>query len=175
MRLLAGITAAAALAVAGCGKEQAPDAGPATSTPEVALTASYPGYAPFALITYRDKTGRRCHGIGTLTANGPRVLGARSDLSLADGLKSRGKCLRPTDGDVSLQVRQGAPGAPRIVGGLAREGVSRVIVAGQRVRPRRGGAFLVIQPADTGSLGDKVGLEYRAGHTRRISLRQLAS
>ena len=180
MRLLPPVgslaaVAAAALAVTGCGEEQVRDAGPSTSTPEVAITASYPGYAPFALITYRDEDGRRCHGIGTLTASGPKVLGANSDQTLIQGLQARGKCLRATDGDVSLQVRQGGAHTPRIVGGLAREGVLRVSVAGQRVRPQPNGAFLVIQPADTGPVGDKVGLEYRAGHTRRLPIRRVAS
>ncbi|HEX2086303.1 MAG TPA: hypothetical protein VHF89_11520 [Solirubrobacteraceae bacterium] len=170
----AGTAALAAVALAACGEEKREATGPAMSSPRVAMTVSYPGYAPFALITYRDERGRRCHGIGSLTADGPRVFGAL-DSALADGLAAGGKCLGPDDSDVSLQVRRAGRGAPRVVGGIARAGVTRVVVGGQRVRPRRGGEFLVVQPGDAGPLGDDVQLEYRAGHQRRLPLKLVSS
>jgi hypothetical protein len=172
-----GLLVAAAIAsflLLGREEEKRADTGPALSTPRVAQTASQPGYAPFALITYRDRAGHPCHGIGTLTKSGPRVLDA-PELPLERALATRGACLGPRDGDISLQVRQARPGAPHVVGGLARAGVLRVVVAGQRVRPRGDGSFLVLQPASAGSLGTKVELQYRAGHTRRLSLRRVAS
>ena len=153
-------------AAAGCGEEERVVSGPAMSSPRVAMTVSYPGFAPFALITYRDSEGRRCHGLGSLTAYGPRVIGALEE-PLADGLATRGKCLGSRDGDVSLQVRKAGRGAPRIVGGIARAGVTRVVVAGQAVRPRSSGEFLVVQPAGAGGLAS-VRLEYRTGHHKRL-------
>ena len=172
-----GITAAAALGAASlsaCGAEEKVETPPALSSPRVAMTVSYPGYAPFALITYRDAAGRRCHGIGSVTANGPRVMGALG-ASLAEGLAQRGKCLRTDDNDVSLQVRRAGTGAPRIVGGIVRDGVTKVVVAGQRVDPRPTGEFLVVQPAGAGSLGSAVELEYRAGQVRRLPLDVVSS
>ena len=172
-----GTVATAALVVAattGCGEKERVETGPAMSSPRVAMTVSYPGFAPFALITYRDGSGRPCHGLGSLTAGGPRVMGAL-DATLADGLAARGKCLRADDSDVSLQVRKAGRNAPRLVGGIARAGVTRVIIGGQSVRPRPGGEFLVVQPADARSLGPAVQLEYRAGHHRRLSLRLVSS
>ena len=138
------------------------------------MTVSYPGYAPFALITYRDGEGRRCHGIGSVTAHGPRVMGSLGT-TLADGLAKRGKCLRADDSDVSLQVRKAGAGAPRIVGGIVRDGVTKVVVAGQRVDPRPTGEFLVVQPAGAGTLGSAIELEYRAGHVRRLPLDRVSS
>lgn len=164
----------AATALSACGAEEKPDTPPALSSPRVAMTASYPGYAPFALITYRDGDGRRCHGIGSVTPNGPRVMGALG-LSLAEGLTRRGKCMRADDNDVSLQVRHAGAGAPRIVGGIVRDGVTKVVVAGQRVDPRPTGEFLVVQPAGAGSLGSAVELEYRAGTVRRLPLDTVSS
>ena len=158
----------------GCGEEKRVDTGPAMSSPRVAMTVSYPGFAPFALITYRDGSGVPCHGLGSLTADGPRVMGAL-DTTLAEGLATRGRCLREQDSDVSLQVRKAGADAPRLVGGIARAGVTRVIIGGQSVRPRAGGEFLVVQPADARSLGPAVQLEYRAGHQRRLPLRLVAS
>lgn len=165
----AAVAAAAALA-AGCGEEERADAGPAMSSPRVAMTVTYPGYQPFALISYRDRRGRRCHGLGTLTRKGPRLLGAL-DASLADALSRGGACMGPDSGDVSVQVRQVGRGSVRLVGGVVREGVTRVVVAGQRIRPRAGGEFLVAQPAAAGSLGSEIQLEYRAGGHRRVPLR----
>ena len=164
----------AAASLSACGAEEQEVNPPVLSSPRVAMTASYPGYAPFALITYRDGEGRRCHGIGSVTANGPRVMGALS-ASLAEGLALRGKCMRADDSDVSLQVRKAGAGAPRIVGGIVRDGVTKVIVAGQRVDPRPSGEFLVVQPAGAGSLGSSVELEYRAGHVRRLPLDRVSS
>ena len=169
-----GTAAFAVAAMTGCGEEKRVETGPALSSPRVAMTVSYPGFAPFALITYRDASGRRCHGLGSLTEHGPRVMGAL-DKTLADGLSVRGTCLRPDDGDVSLQVRRAGRGAPRIVGGIARAGIARVVVGGQAVRPWAGGEFLVVQPADAGSLGSSVEVEYRAGHHRRLPLRLVSS
>jgi hypothetical protein len=171
-----GIAGAVALAAAGlsaCGAEPTDNAGPALSSPRVAMTVSYPGYAPFALITYRDAAGRPCHSLASVTTNGPRVMG-RLGSSLADGLAHGGTCVKPNAGDVSVQVRQAGRG-PRIVGGIVRAGVTRVVVAGQSVRPRAGGAFLLVQPAGTGALGRDIELEYHAGHHRRLSLRRVAS
>ena len=164
----------AAASLSACGSEEAPTTPPALSSARVAMTASYPGFAPFALITYRDADGRRCHGLGSVTPEGPRVMGAL-DVSLTDGLTARGKCLGANGRDVSLQVRRAGRGAPRIVGGIVREGVTRVVVAGPSVRPRRGGEFLVVQPADAGALGEKIELEYHAGHHRRLPLQLVAS
>ena len=162
----AGLAVFAVTAAVGCGEEERVVSGPAMSSPQVAMTVSYPGFAPFALITYRDREGRRCHGLGSLTAHGPRVIGALED-PLADGLAARGKCLGSRDGDVSLQVRKAGRGAPRLVGGIVRAGVTRVVVGGQAVRPRSGGEFLVVQPADAATLAS-VQLEYRAGHHKRL-------
>lgn len=169
-----GAAALAAAALSACGSEERVTTPPALSSPRVAMTVSYPGYAPFALITYRDGDGRRCHGIGSVTANGPRVMGALG-ASLADGLATNGKCLRADDSDVSLQVRKVGVDAPRIVGGIVRDGVTKVIVAGQRVDPRPTGEFLVVQPAGAGSLGSAVELEYRAGQVRRLPLDRVSS
>ncbi len=169
-----GSAALVAAALAACGTEKPVQTPPATSSPRVAMTVTYPGYAPFALITYRDGEGRRCHGIGSVTASGPRVMGALGS-SLADGLARRGKCLLAEDNDVSLQVRKAGVGAPRIVGGIVRDGVTKVIVAGQRVDPRPSGEFLVVQPAGAGSLGSAIELEYRAGAVRRLPLDRVSS
>ena len=170
----AGLAAFAATAAIGCGEEKRVVSGPAMSSPRVAMTVSYPGFAPFALITYRDTHGRRCHGLGSVTPEGPRVMGALGD-SLTEGLTNRGKCLAADGGDVSLQVRRAGTGAPRIVGGIVRAGVTRIVVAGQSVRPRRGGEFLVVQPPGTGALGDEIELEYHAGHHRRLPLETASS
>ncbi|HEX8086222.1 MAG TPA: hypothetical protein VF529_18155 [Solirubrobacteraceae bacterium] len=174
LAVTAGAAAIAGAGLSACGEEQRERPVPALSSARVAMTADYPGYAPFALITYRDAKGRRCHGLGSVTPDGPRVMGALDD-SLIDGLTARGKCLSATGQDVSLQVRPAGRGAPRIVGGIAREGVTRVVVAGQSVRPRRGGEFLVVQPTGTGALGDEIELEYHAGHHRRLPLRLVTS
>jgi hypothetical protein len=167
-------TLLAAASLAACGEEERAATPPALSSPKVAMTVTYPGYAPFALITYRDGQGRRCHGIGSVTPNGPRVMGALG-ISLADGLARRGKCLGAADSDVSLQVRKVGPGAPRVVGGIVRDGVTKVVVAGQRVDPRPTGEFLVVQPAGAGALGSEVELEYRAGQARRLPLARVSS
>ncbi len=168
-------TAACVVAVTtGCGEEKRADTGPAMSSPRVAMTVSYPGFAPFALITYRDGEGRRCHGIGSVTSEGPRVMGALG-MTLTEGLSKHGKCMRAEDKDVSLQIRKAGAGAPRIVGGIVRDGVTKVIVAGQRVDPRPSGEFLVVQPAGAGSLGSAVELEYRAGASRRLPLDTVSS
>jgi hypothetical protein len=164
-----GAAAIATIALAACGEEQRAENPPAMSSPRVALTASIPGYAPFALITYRDEAGRRCHGVGSVTANGPRVMGALGK-PLAEGLRTGGRCLRATDSDVSIQVRRVGRGTARVVGGIAREGVTRVVVGGQGVRPAPGGGFLVVQPAGSGGLGNEVELEYQAGHHRTLPL-----
>ena len=164
----------AAVALGACGGEERDQTAPALSSARVAMTANYPGYAPFALITYRDAEGRRCHGLGSVTPEGPRVMGALGD-DLTEGLTNRGKCLSANGRDVSLQVRRAGAGAPRIVGGIVREGVTRIVIAGQAVRPRRGGEFLVVQPADAGALGDEIELEYTAGHHRRLPLEPVSS
>ena len=164
-----GAAAFAAAALSACGAEEKTETPPALSSPRVAMTVNYPGYAPFALITYRDAAGLRCHGIGSVTPDGPRVMGALG-LTLSDGLAQRGKCMRADDNDVSLQIRNAGAGAPRIVGGIVRDGVTKVIVAGQRVDPRPTGEFLVVQPAGAGTLGSAVELEYRAGVVRRLPL-----
>ena len=166
---------AMALALPACGEEEREDTPPALSSARVALTAEYPGYQPFALITYRDPAGRRCHGLGSVTPDGPRVMGALGD-SLTEGLTANGTCLTATGRDVSVQVRKaGGRGAPRIVGGIVRAGVTRVVVAGQAIRPRSGGEFLVVQPADSGVLGDDIELEYAAGTQKTVPLDLVSS
>ncbi|MDQ3741457.1 MAG: hypothetical protein M3389_11010, partial [Actinomycetota bacterium] len=87
------VAALAAVVLSACGEEQREDTSPRLSSPRVAITANYPGYAPFALITYTDGAGRRCHSLGSLTADGPRVMGALEQ-PLAAGLAARGTCLR---------------------------------------------------------------------------------
>ncbi len=169
----AGAALIAATGLVACGGEKRDDRGPAANSPRVAMTVSYPGFSPFALITYRDRGNRQCHGLGTLTASGPRVM-ASLNTSLAQGLIKDGKCLGAGDHDVSLQVRSAGNGAPRLVGGIVRAGVTRVVVAGQTVRPRPSGEFLVVQPADAGSLGEEIQLEYRAGQQRRLALKLLS-
>ncbi len=171
--LTAGVAALAAAGLAACGEEQREDTSPRLSSQRVAMTASYPGYAPFALITYTDAAGRRCHSLGSVTADGPRVMGAL-DVPLAEGLAARGTCLRTGGRDVSMQVR-GGRGTPRVLGGIASSGVTRVMVAGRAVRPRKNGEFLVVHPADAGPIGDEVELEYHAGHHRRLPLRLVTS
>ena len=177
--LLLRVGTIAAIALAGaalsaCGEEAKVETPPAMSSPRVAMTVAYPGYAPFALITYRDGEGRRCHGIGSVTPDGPRVMGALG-VTLTEGLAKQGRCMRAEDKDVSLQVRKVGVGAPRIVGGIVRNGVTKVIVAGQRVDPRPSGEFLVVQPAGAGTLGSAVELEYRAGGIRRLPLDTVSS
>lgn len=179
MRLLrrigiAGVAAIAAAALAACGEEEQLGSGPVLSSTRVAMTADFPGFAPFALITYRDAEGRRCHALGSVTPNGPRVIGALGD-NLSSGLTRRGMCLDARDGDVSVQVQAAGRGAPRLVGGIVRAGVTRVVVGGRKVRPRPGGEFLVVHPADAGPLGDDIGLEYHAGGRRRVPLTLVAS
>lgn len=178
MRLLrrigtVGAVAMAAAALGACGEEKRTGSGPALSSTRVAMTADFPGFAPFALITYRDADGRRCHALGSVTPNGPRVMGALG-AALADGLKHRGTCLDDRDRDVSFQVGGGGR-SPQLVGGIVRAGVTRVVVGGQRVRPRPGGEFLVVHPADAGALGDDIELEYNAGGNRKVPLRVVAS
>jgi hypothetical protein len=165
---------AMALALPACGGEEREDTPPALSSARVAMTVEYPGYQPFALITYRDPAGRRCHGLGSVTPQGPRVMGAL-DNSLTEGLTTRGTCLAVGGRDISVQVRKAGRGAPRIVGGIVREGVTRIVVAGQTIRPRRGGEFLFVQPPDAGALGDDIELEYTAGQHRRLPLDLVAS
>ena len=170
----AGAVAIAAAGLAACGEQERAASGPVLSSSRVAMTADFPGYAPFALITYRDAEGRRCHALGSVTPNGPRVIGALGD-RLADGLARVGRCLDATDGDVSVQVQAAGRGAPRLVGGIVRAGVTRVVVGGRRVRPRPGGEFLVVHPADAGALGDEIELEYHAGGHRKVPLHVVAS
>jgi hypothetical protein len=168
-----GAVAMAAAALGACGEEERTGVAPALSSTRVAMTADFPGFAPFALITYRDAAGRRCHALGSVTPNGPRVIGALGS-ALADGLARRGTCLDARDRDVSFQVGGGGR-TPRLVGGIVRAGVTRVVVGGHKVRPRPGGEFLVVHPADAGALGDDIQLQYHAGGHRKVPLRFVAS
>jgi hypothetical protein len=168
---------AAALAVAigcaGCGEQERTIEQAATS-PRVALSIDYPGYAPWALIVFRDERNRRCHALGAITKQGPRAL-ERTDIPLADGLIRSGRCVERDDLDVSLQMRRPGKGGPRVVGGLARDGVRRVRIAGRTVRPRRDGSFLLVLPAGADRVGRTVGLEYGGGHRRKLPLGDVES
>ena len=166
LRSLGTITAALALAGAGagCGEEPVPEAPPKAQSSRVALTVSYPGSSPWALITYEAADGRPCHAFGTLTKDGPRVLGA-PDVPLEQALAGGGRCLR--DRSVSLATATGAGGDVRVVGGIAAPGVRRVVVGGERIRPSKSGAFLVVQPA-SGALGRDVELVFSGGARERV-------
>jgi hypothetical protein len=164
----------AAGALAGCGDEAESEAPIRQVVPHVALTLDYPGHSPWALITYRSDAGRRCHALGTLTAEGPRLLGLpHQPLGLA--LSGQGRCLAPSR-PVSLQVSDpGRNESMRVIGGLARRDVARVTIAGQRIRPTAGGGFLIVQPVDAGSLGKAMRVQLRDGRRLRLALATVAS
>lgn len=170
MRKRAGLLLSLAVAAggAGCGDERETLEPPRAQSSRVALTVSYPGLAPWALITYQTRAGERCHALGTLTTAGPRVLGA-ADEPLETALAGNGRCLDRGHAAVSLDVSDGARGAVRIVGGLVARGVRRLVVAGERVRPSRSGAFLVSQPSSS-ALGESVHLVYESGATEQVAL-----
>ncbi len=151
-----------------CGGEEERLVPPEPNSARVALTVAYPGSAPLALITYRQG-GRRCHALGMVRDGRPRVLdgGARP---LYAALERRGACLGARGKLVSLHVSDRGARALRVVGGLARPDVVRVRVAGQRVRPSRGGAFLVGWPAGAGSAGRMVEVQRRDGTRHRVPL-----
>jgi hypothetical protein len=109
-----------------------------------------------------------------LTPQGPKVLD-RIDKPLAEALTTTGHCLVPGRGDVSLQVRRGTAGGPRLIGGVARRGIERLTVAGRTVRPRHDGTFLVVLPPQDGTVGRTVGVEYRGGRRARLPLKNLTS
>ena len=161
------------VASAGCGAEKQTTP-PAANSARVALTLDYPGYAPWALIVYRDERDRSCHAIGTITREGPRVVD-RIAVPLTEALTAGGHCIDAKDRDVSIQVRRGAAGGPRLVGGIVRRGVRRVNVAGRTVRPRRDGTFLLALPPSADSVGTTVGLEYHRGHRRKLPLGDVSS
>jgi hypothetical protein len=169
MRKLGAVLATVTLlGLSGCGEEKSTIVPLQPNSSRVALTLTYPGFAPSALITYRLQGGRPCHALGMLTGEGPRVLAA-PEWPLEAALERQGHCL---DGRlVSLEVvtRTGSERL-RVVGGLVRRDVARIRVAGQRVRPGRGGAFLIVQPVDAGSLGRAVEVELRDGSRRRLPL-----
>ena len=150
----------------GCGGEEERLAPLEPNSTRVALTVDYPGSAPMALITYRS-LGRRCHALGTLTAHGPRVL-ADQKAPLTAALQRLGGCL-DTGSPVSVQVSGGGTRL-RVAGGLASPDVVRVRLAGQRVKPGRGGAFLVAWPSGTGDVGRAVEVQLRDGTRRRVAL-----
>lgn len=172
-RLMTAGTVIAALgpgaAAVGCGEDQAPAATARSHSSQVALTVAYPGFAPWALITYEDAGGRRCHTFGTLTSHGPRVLGDSRPLEAA--VAGSGRCLG-RGGPVSLAISEGAGGSVRVVGGIAARGVRRIIVGGERIRPSRSGAFLVAQPSAR-SLGTGVEVRFRGGGRARVPLDRL--
>jgi len=151
-----------------CGDEEERLATPDVNSARVALTVDFPGSAPLALITYRQ-AGRRCHALGTVTDEGPRVLGAAGG-PLYAALQRHGDCLAAPRGLVSVQTSARGSRPLRVVGGLARHDVVRVRVAGQRVRPGRGGAFLVGWPAGTGDAGRMVEVQLRDGTRHRVPL-----
>ena len=160
MRRIGGICAAVVLATtsAACGgsdEERAPEA----MATKVALTLTWPGVAPWALITYTGAHGARCAALGSITRDGPRVLRA-VDKPLATALPAHGRCLDGSSGPVVLEVAQSEGREVQIVGGLAERGVKRLRVAGQTVRPDRHGAFLLIH-ADG---ADTLGREYEVLH-----------
>ncbi len=156
-----------ASAAAGCaGQERQTFEPPRAHSSQVAMTVSYPGVEPWALITYEGMSGKRCHALGTLTGTGPRVLRAPAQ-PLDAGLADAGRCLGTSS--VSLDVSTGAGGAVRVVGGIAASGVKRVVVGGERIRPGRSGAFLVTQSSDA-RLGDSVELVWSSGGRERVAL-----
>ncbi len=150
----------------GCGQERVTLEPPQAQSSRVAMTVSYPGLAPWALITYQGSGGRRCSALGTLTGSGPRVLRAPG-ASLDAGLAGAGRCLGTRS--VSLDVSSAAGGAVRVVGGIAASGIERVVVGGEPIRPGRSGAFLVTQPGD-GRLGDSVELVWSSGGRETVPL-----
>ncbi len=150
-----------------CGGEEERLAALEPNSARVALTVDYPGSAPLALITYRAG-GRRCHALGTVTDQGPRVLGDRAPLYRA--LERRGGCLGRAHPLVSVQLSDRRSRPLRVLGGLARHDVIRLRIAGQRVRPDRGGAFLVGWPAGTGDAGRVVEVMLRDGTRHRVPL-----
>jgi CBS domain-containing protein len=159
----------AATGVAGCGTTEERLVPPDLNSPQVALTVDYPGAAPLALITYRSRRVR-CHALGTMTARGARLLGQLGK-PVSQALPRHGRCLDAAHPVVSLQVGD-AGNALRAVGGITRDDVVRVAVAGQRVRPRDG-AFLVAFPASAGAVGQVVRVQLRDGRRLRLPLQQL--
>ena len=128
-------------AVAACGeRRRSRDARGADEQPPRSRSPStHAGYAPYALITYRDGDGPPLpRASAALTAQRPARAGRARPTALADGLAARGKCLAP---ERQRRLAAGPP-AParraRVVGGIVRAGVTRVVVAGQRVRPGSG-------------------------------------
>jgi hypothetical protein len=164
------LATAAVLAVlaGGCGKDERPEPLQAHSA-QVAATLSWPGYAPLALITFRDAGGRRCHALGTLTADGPRVLGAAA-LPLSDALTRAQHCLDAGHRVLSLQSVPAADGAMRLVGGIASARVREIVVGDQRLKPRANGGFLALIPAGE-PLGASVEVDFTGGDRRRFPLR----
>src|SRR3712207_174247 len=162
---------ATAATAAGCGEKKAERPLPRPESSRVALTVAYPGFAPWALITYQGGKGERCHALGQLTADGPQVIGDPAPLE--EALVRRGRCLEDGNGrSVSLHVAPGANGDVRVVGGIAAKGVRRLVVGGRRVRPAASGAFLFTQPASA-RLGRSVEVVYRGGGRERVTLADL--
>lgn len=157
---------ATAMVFAGCGEEERP-LPPEANTPRVALTLDWPGVAPWALITFVRQDGSRCAALGTLTKAGPRVLGALG-LDLASGLATRGRCLDPK-GSVLVDVDESPGREVQVVGGLAAEGVVRLRIAGQVVRPRENGAFLLITNGAQ-ALGRTLVVERHGGRRETVAL-----
>jgi hypothetical protein len=155
-----------AAAATGCGQERAALEPPQAESSRVAMTVSYPGVAPWALITYQGSGGKRCSALGTLTGSGPRVLRA-PEAELETGLAGAGRCLGTRS--VSLDVSSGAGGTVRVVGGIAASGIKRVVIGGEPIRPGRSGAFLVTQPGG-GRLGDSVELVWSSGGRETVPL-----
>lgn len=153
--------------VAGCGADERSALQPARAeSSRVALTVSYPGLAPWALITYRGAQGQHCQALGMFTSSGPRLPSAPGE-PLESALASEGRCLEDGHGAVSLAIDDGGP--VRVVGGIVGRGVRRIIVAGERVRPAASGAFLVTQPRSS-QLGRSIELVYAGGGRERVPL-----
>ena len=152
--------AAVALAVglAGCGEEERP-LPPTANTPKVALTVNWPGVQPWALITYTRQDGERCAALGSLTTAGPRVLGALGQ-DLTTGLTTRGECLTSR---VLIDVEANTGRELQVVGGIAAPEVKRLRVAGQVVRPKKDGTFLLIHADPAHRLGTEVEVVLRGG------------
>jgi hypothetical protein len=173
MRRIGGICAAAfiAMALAACGEEDKAGVAQA-SAPKVAMTLSWPGVPPWALITYTRGDGTRCAAIGSLTDQGPQVVNSR-EKTLAAALAAHGRCLDRKRGPVFVQVEQSSGREVQILGGLADKGIRKLKVAGQTVVPDRHGAFLLIHADGADSLGTSFTVEYRGGAKSSFAMPKL--
>jgi hypothetical protein len=170
---MGAICAAAVLSVGlgACGEDEK-SLGAEASSPKVAMTLSWPGVPPWALITYTRGDGQRCAAIGSLTDQGPQVLNSR-ETSLTAALAAHGRCLDRKRGPVFLQVQPSAGREVQVIGGLAEKGIKQLKVAGQTVVPDRHGAFLLIHADGADTLGDSFTVEYRGGAKSSFAMPKL--